>query len=69
MLRICRQLNWICSATIAAIDTGHFALETHSTEIAALILDFMKRRVEPAALHIQSPGEEQARVANRMVRY
>ena len=54
-------------AELHMLDTGHFALETHSSEIAALILDFMKRRIEPAALHIQSLGEEQARVAHGMV--
>jgi hypothetical protein len=62
-------LRDIPNAELHLLDTGHFALETHSSEIAALILDFMTRRVEPAALHIQSLGEEQARVANGMVRY
>ena len=30
-------------AEIHLLDTGHFALETHATEIGALILDFLKR--------------------------
>jgi pimeloyl-ACP methyl ester carboxylesterase len=33
-------------AELHLLDTGHFALETHGGEIAALILDFMKRRVD-----------------------
>jgi pimeloyl-ACP methyl ester carboxylesterase len=44
-------LRDVPDAELHLLDTGHFALETHSSEIAALILDFMKRRVEPAALH------------------
>jgi pimeloyl-ACP methyl ester carboxylesterase len=39
-------LRDIPEAELHLLDTGHFALETHSTEIAALILDFMKRRVD-----------------------
>jgi hypothetical protein len=27
------------------LDTGHFALESHGPEIAALILDFLDRKV------------------------
>jgi len=33
-------------AELHLLETGHFALETHSSEIAGLILDFMKRRVD-----------------------
>jgi hypothetical protein len=62
-------LRDVPDAELRLLDTDHFALETHSSEIAALILDFMQRRVEPAALHSQSLDEEQARVANGMVRY
>jgi pimeloyl-ACP methyl ester carboxylesterase len=35
-------------AEIHLLDTGHFALETHYAEIAALILDFQQRRLAPA---------------------
>jgi pimeloyl-ACP methyl ester carboxylesterase len=35
----------IPDAEIHMIDTGHFALETHGVEIAALMRDFMARRV------------------------
>ena len=38
-------LRDLLGAELHLLDTGHFALETHSSEIAALILDFMKRRV------------------------
>lgn len=33
-------------AEIHLYDTGHFALQTHNTEIAAKILDFMGRNVK-----------------------
>jgi pimeloyl-ACP methyl ester carboxylesterase len=33
---------------IHMLDTGHFALETHGSEIATLIRDFMARKVAPA---------------------
>jgi pimeloyl-ACP methyl ester carboxylesterase len=33
----------IPGATVRFFDTGHFALETHATEIAAAILDFLPR--------------------------
>ena len=39
-------LRDIPDAELHLLDTGHFAHETHSSEIAALILDFMKRRVD-----------------------
>ena len=39
-------LRDIPEAELHLLDTGHFALETHSSEIAALILDFMNRRVD-----------------------
>jgi pimeloyl-ACP methyl ester carboxylesterase len=39
-------LRDIPDAELHLLDTGHFALETHSSEIAALILDFMQRRVD-----------------------
>ena len=32
------------------IDTGHFALETHGREIAALMRDFLNRKVSPTPL-------------------
>ncbi|AXK31888.1 alpha/beta hydrolase [Streptomyces armeniacus] len=35
-------------AELHLLDTGHFALETHGTEIAALIRDFLRRAVTPA---------------------
>lgn len=34
-------------AEIHMLDTGHFALETHGTEIAALIRDLLQRNVDP----------------------
>ena len=39
-------LRDIPEAELHLLETGHFALETHSREIAALILDFMQRRVD-----------------------
>jgi pimeloyl-ACP methyl ester carboxylesterase len=39
-------LRDIPDAELHVLDTGHFALETHSSEIAALMLEFMKRRVD-----------------------
>ena len=33
-------------AELHVLDAGHFALETHSREIAALMLDFLHRRVD-----------------------
>jgi len=33
----------IPSATVRFFDTGHFALETHANEIAAVIRDFLPR--------------------------
>ena len=53
-------LRDIPDAELRLLDTGHFALETHSREIAGLVLAFVKRRVEPL-------GEEQTRVADGMV--
>ena len=41
-------LRDIPDAELRLLDAGHFALETHSREIAELILDFMKRRVAAA---------------------
>lgn len=34
-------------AEVHLLDTGHFALETHSREIAALMRDFLRRRMSP----------------------
>jgi pimeloyl-ACP methyl ester carboxylesterase len=39
-------LRDIPDAELHLLETGHFALETHSSEIAALTLDFMRRRVD-----------------------
>jgi len=33
-------------AEVHFLDTGHFALETHSAEIGALIVDFLGRKVK-----------------------
>lgn len=33
-------------AELHLLDTGHFALETHSQEIGSLIMDFMRRKVD-----------------------
>jgi hypothetical protein len=41
-------LRDIPEAELRLLDTGHFALETHSSEITELILDFMRRRVDAA---------------------
>jgi pimeloyl-ACP methyl ester carboxylesterase len=35
-------------AEVHLLDTGHFALETHHEEIAALIRDFLGRKLEPS---------------------
>ena len=35
------------NAEVHLLDTGHFALETHATEIAALMRDFLARKVPP----------------------
>ena len=37
------------NAEVRLIDAGHFALEAHAPEIAALISDFLARRLQPAA--------------------
>lgn len=34
-------------AEIHLLDTGHFAIETHGNEIAALIIDFLHRKIKP----------------------
>jgi pimeloyl-ACP methyl ester carboxylesterase len=36
------------NAEIHLLDTGHFALETHASEVGALIRDFLRRKL-PAA--------------------
>lgn len=49
------------AAEVHLLDAGHFALETHADEIAALILDFLPRalrdrRVDPAREPIDDPA-------------
>jgi len=36
----------LANAEIHLLDTGHFALETHGNEIAALMLDFLGRKIK-----------------------
>ncbi len=41
-------------AQIHLLDTGHFALETHAKEVAALIVPFLANALEPHSTYLES---------------
>jgi pimeloyl-ACP methyl ester carboxylesterase len=49
-------LQDLAEAEVRLLDTGHFATATHSAEIAALVADFLDRRVTPDERHRPQPA-------------
>lgn len=53
------------AAEVHLLDAGHFALETHAPEIAALILDFLPRALAEQRHSLHSPATSTAKDPNQ----